>query len=151
MLPLLALTACGNPSIEVYDLDSADAAACAAFAGDLPATLFAKEQVDTDTSGDGEAYGAAYGDPAITVTCGVPKPKGWGVGASCELVNDVGWFIPDDQYGDEPIDLTLTAAGYLPRVQVRIPADYWPDGGPAAMAVLAKPIKAHLKLESTCP
>ena len=69
---LLLLTGCGGPvEVDVPDLDAADAAACEAFADDLPDTLGDEERVDVEPA---DAPAAAYGDPAIVVTCGVGQP-----------------------------------------------------------------------------
>lgn len=143
-----ALTACGGPvDVEVPDLSDADRAACDAFAAALPATLAEQERDDIDPS---DAPAAAYGDPAIVVRCGVPAPEGFDLTASCEQANGVGYFIPDEQYDDQGLDLTITAAGYRPRVEVTVPAEYRPNAGPAAMAVLAPLIKEHLTLVDDC-
>lgn len=143
-----ALAACGGPvEVDVPELSSADRAACEAFADDLPDTLAEQERVDIEPA---DAPAAAYGDPAIVVRCGVPTPDGFDLTASCEIANGVGYFIPDEQYADQDLDLTLTAAGYRPRVEVRVPAGYRPNAGPAAMAVLAPLIREHLALVDDC-
>ena len=140
---LLLLTACGGPvEVDVPDLDAEDAHACAAFVDDLPDTLAGEKPVDIEPA---DAPAAAYGDPPIIVTCGVDEPDGFGLGASCEIANDVRWYIPSEQYGDEPRDLTLTAAWNEPRVEVQIPEDYWPDASPAVMASLAPAVRQHLR------
>jgi hypothetical protein len=135
LVGLLLLTACGGPvEVDSPDLDSADAAACAAFVDALPATLAGEDPVEVEPS---DAPAAAYGDPPIVVTCGVDSPDGFGPGASCEIANKARWYIPEDQYGDQPTDITLTAAWSRPRVQVQIPEDYWPDATASVMAKLA--------------
>lgn len=144
----LALSACGGPvEVDVPKLSAEDRAACDAFAADLPATLFDEERVEVEPD---DAPAAAYGDPAIVVRCGVAQPKGFDLTASCESADGVGYYIPDEQYDDQGLDLTLTAAGYRPRVEVTIPASYRPNAGPAAMAVLAPLVKQHLTLVDDC-
>lgn len=144
----LALTACGGPvEVDVPELSDADRAACAALAAELPGTLAEEKRVDIEPD---DAPAAAYGDPAIVVRCGVAKPKGFDLTASCESVNGVGYYIPEEQYDDQGLDLTITAAGYTPRVEVTIPARYRPNAGPAAMAVLAPLVKKHLTLVDDC-
>jgi len=143
LIGLLLVSACGGPvEVDVPDLDADDDAACEAFVDDLPDTLADEKQVDIEPD---DAPAAAYGDPPIVVTCGVDEPDGFGLGASCEIANEVRWYIPSDQYGDEPRDLTLTTAWNEPRVEVRIPADYWPDASPAVMASLARAVRANLR------
>jgi hypothetical protein len=91
-----------------------------------------------------------YGDPPISVACGVAEPEGFGPGASCEIANDARWYIPAEQYGDEPREITLTAAWSRPRVQVVIPADYWPDATAAVMARLAPLVRDLRTVGGTC-
>jgi hypothetical protein len=144
-----ALTAaCGGPvEVDVPDLDGDDAAACAALAADLPDTLAEQERVEIDPD---DAPAAAYGDPAIVVRCGVGVPEGFDLTASCETADGVGYYIPDEQYDDQSLDVTMTTAGYQPRVEVTIPADYRPNAIPAAMPVLAPLVTEHLTLVDTC-
>jgi hypothetical protein len=133
--------------VDVPKLSAADEAACDAFAADLPATLYDEKRVDIEPA---DAPAAAYGDPAIVVRCGVGTPEGFDETASCESANGVGYYIPDEQYTDQDLDLTLTTAGYRPRIEVTIPARYRPNAGPAAMAVLAPLVKQHLTLVDDC-
>lgn len=79
------------------------------------------------------------------VSCGAEEPDGFAPGAPCEVAEGVRWYIPVDQFGDEPRDLTITAAWDRPRVEVTVPADYWPEGGAAVMAVLAPLVEEHLR------
>jgi hypothetical protein len=146
---LLLLTACGGPvEVDVPDLDAADAAACEAFAGALPDTLADEERVDIEPS---DAPAAAYGDPSIVVTCGVDRPDGFGPGAQCELVNDVPWYIPSEQYDDLDLDLVITSAWHEPRVRVVMPAALRGDGLEAGiMAKLSPLVDRHLTEVATC-
>ncbi len=144
----VVLAACGGPvDVDVPDISRADREACDAFAAELPDSLAEQERVDIRPA---DAPAAAYGDPAIVVRCGVPTPEGFDLTASCETADGVGYFIPDEQYDDQGLDLTLTAAGYEPRVEISIPAKYRPNAGPATMSVLAPLIKAHFTLVDDC-
>ena len=146
-LLLVLLTACGPVEVEVPELSGADHEACEAFAADLPGSLAEQEQVEIEPA---DAPAAAYGDPAIVVRCGVGTPDGFDLTASCEIVNGVGWYMPDEQYTDQDLDQTLTAAGYRPRVEIRVPSEHRPNGGAAAMAALADLVKEHLALVDEC-
>lgn len=142
---MLLTAACGGPvEIAAHDLDAADAAACEAFTAALPDTLAEQKRVEVEPA---DAYGAAYGDPPIVVTCGVPQVEGFGPGAPCEIANDVRWHIPLEQFGDEPQDLTITSSWDEPHVEVQVPAEYWPEGGAAVMAALAAPVSEHLEAQ----
>lgn len=128
------------------DLSSADQQACAALAEDLPDTLADEDRVEIEPA---DAPAAAYGDPAIVVTCGVGEPAGFGPGAQCELVNGVPWYIPSEQYDDLSLDLEITSAWHRPRVRIVVPADARGlESG--AMAGLSGPVAEHLHEAGTC-
>ncbi|MFC6043339.1 DUF3515 domain-containing protein [Nocardioides hankookensis] len=137
---LLLATACrsGPPDIPRPDLPKEEDAACRALVADLPATLAGEASVEVTGA---TAYGAAWGDPAIVLTCGVGAvdlddvPK-------CVVADGVGWLVPPDEV-DGDRDATFTADGYSPRVQLEVPRDYLPEQGASALAELAAPIKAH--------
>lgn len=145
----LVLAACGGPvELDVPELSAADAAACDALAAELPDTLADEERVETEPA---DAPGAAYGDPPIVVTCGADEPEGFGPGAQCELVNDVPWYIPAEQYDDLDLDLVITTAWHQPRLEVVVPADYRGLGAEAGvMAVLSPLVEEHLAEVATC-
>ncbi len=162
LLPLGALGAVaallvgcsGPPEIASYDLSDADRAACEAFVDDLPASLADEERVDVEPD---DALGAAYGDPAITVTCGVPVPAGFDQTSRCDEVNGVGWFIPDGSDDDTTADLRLSVPGFSPVVEIVVPSDYRPterfqgdNTTAAALAVLSPLVEEHLTLEQRC-
>ena len=39
------------------------------------------------------ADSATWGDPPVTLTCGVPRPQGWRVGVVPAEINDVAWYF----------------------------------------------------------
>lgn len=144
---VLLLAACGGPvEVDVPDLDADDEAACTAFADALPETLADESRVDIEPA---DAPAAAYGDPPIVVTCGAGEPDGFGPGAQCELVNDVPWYIPSEQYDDLELDLVITSAWHQPRVQVVVPAEQ--RGAEAGvMAKLSPLVAEHLSEAGSC-
>lgn len=142
------LTACGGPvEVDVPDLDASAEAVCEAFGEALPDTLAEQDRVETEPA---EAAVAAYGDPAIVVTCGATTPAEFDTAGSCELVNGVGWWAPPEQFADEDLDLTLYSAGYDPTVEILVPADLKANGGAAAMAVLSPLVEEHTTLVDVC-
>ncbi|MDO9455513.1 DUF3515 domain-containing protein [Nocardioides sp.] len=149
------LVACSGPTeIESYDLGDADRSACEAFVADLPGSLADEERDDVEPE---DALGAAYGDPAITVTCGVPVPDDFDETARCDEVNGVGWFVPDGADTDPDIDLRLSAPGYRPVVEAVVPSDYRPDDPTlgddttaAVLATLSTLVDEHLTLAQRC-
>ena len=139
----LALTACspGTISIEEHDLSGADRAACEALVADLPDTLAGQPRAEVEPDG---GPGAAWGDPAYVLTCGVPEPDDYEPTAECSVIDGVGWYITDDQLGDLSEDATPIALTRTPYVEVRVPADYRTEGIDRALAELAPLLEEHL-------
>lgn len=147
-LLLILLAGCGGPpEIEAPDLSEADAEACADFVDALPETLSDLDRVDVEPA---DAPGAAYGDPAIVITCGVDEPADFAKGAPCESVAGIDWFVPAETYGDEPVEVVMTSAWSRPRVRVEIPDDYWPEATAAATGVLSPIVKETLDSAGRC-
>lgn len=139
----LALAACGpgTISIEEHDLSGADRAACEALVADLPDTLAGETRAEVEPDG---GPGAAWGDPAYVLTCGVPEPEDYEPTAECSVINGVGWYVPDDQLTDQAEDATPIALTRTPYVEVRVPADYRTEGIDRALAELAPYLEEHL-------
>jgi len=133
--------------IDAGDLDGADLAACEALLDALPDELADEGERELDPD---NAVGAAYGDPPIVVTCVDQVPEGFAADSVCEQVNDVGWFIPDDQVADPDSDAVLTAMTHRPFVQLTVPAEHRPDGAAAALAEVSELIEVHLDLAEEC-
>jgi hypothetical protein len=146
---LLALAGCadGPVSIPTTDAGRAAAAVCEQFLADLPSVLAGERKRALARNG---ALGAAWGDPAIVLTCGGELPDDFDRFSQCVEANGVGWFVPDDAEKDQEATAVLTAAGYRPVVQVRVPGDYRPEGVASVMAGLADPVEEHLKLVEPC-
>ena len=143
----LLLAGCGPVELATPDLSEADAAACAALVADLPDTLAGHERVETEPP---DAPGAAWGDPAIVVSCGVAEPDEFEPDSACLNVSGVDWFVPREQDLDNDADLTLTTVGREPRVRLDVPAEERPDGSAAALAELAAPVQEHLRPTQPC-
>lgn len=88
---------------------------CAALMAALPATVL-DEQRRTVEPGQ---FSAAWGDPTITLKCGVEKPPGLGAASECWEVNGVGWF-PEEAEGG----YLFTTIGRSAYVQVGVPSAY---------------------------
>ena len=149
---LLAAGACspdegstGPVGIDSTDITGAERAACRALVDVLPDELGGQEQREVEPD---DALGAAWGDPAIELTCGVGRPDGFTKFSGCDEVNGVGWYVPEDQVADRSADVTLTTIGFQPRVGLRIPATYRPPND--VLVQLAAPIKKHLTLVKPC-
>ena len=151
---LLAAACSGTDAVEAVEVDAPDltadqATTCAALVEALPTKLLTHAERDVTPA---DAPAAAWGDPAIVVTCGVEMPDDFEPGASCEEVNGVGWFVPMDQFSDIRVDLAVHTIGFDPVVRLEIPADYRKDPAVVAdsLATLAEPIKEHARQVQPC-
>lgn len=149
---LLAGCSASPPEIHAADLSAADAQVCRDFVAGLPDTLAGEESVEV--TGDTE-YGAAWGDPAIVLTCGVGQPTDFTDTSSCIEIDEAGWYVPDQVFadmfeGDETTDVPTTELNFRPRVHVLIPGEYRPDGFPNVAGELTKLIEAELEKTGSC-
>jgi hypothetical protein len=148
LLALGLLTGCGSGAVSIDgpSLSGRAEARCRALVDALPSAV--DDQEARAVSPD-DALGAAWGDPAIVLTCGVGRPKGYVPEASCTVVNGVGWFIPDDQMqADGAEDLTMTTLFRDVDVEVRLPKEYFPPA--AALADLSTAVKKHTTASESC-
>lgn len=87
-------------------------------------------------------YTAAWGDPAITLSCGVAKPRGLNAASECFEVNGVGWFSEQQADG-----YRFTTIGRKAYAQVVVPKKYVPSD---PLVDLSKAISAHLPVVRRC-
>ncbi len=146
---MLLATGCsaGPVEIDAAELSPADRTACEQFVADLPDTVAGQDP--RELSGD-TAYGAAWGDPAIVVTCGVGMPAEFDQFSACTDVSGVGWFVPPEQEEDQGVDVLLTAVGYAPRVSLLVPADRRGADSADALVTISEVVKKDLTLEDDC-
>jgi hypothetical protein len=144
---LLASCSGSEVPIEEHDLSAADRAACEALVDDLPDTLAGelRRPVDPD-----DALGAAWGDPAYVLTCGVPEPSDYEPTAECNVIKGVGWYVTDDQLSDMRVDVTPIALTHTPYVELLVPSRYRTKGIDRALAELAPVIEEHLGKGLSC-
>ncbi|MCW2738558.1 DUF3515 domain-containing protein [Nocardioides sp.] len=148
-LACLLLAACSpdDVSVEAHDLSAADRATCAALVDDLPDTLAGEQRRSVDPD---DALGAAWGDPAYVLTCGVPEPTDYEPTAECSVIKGVGWYVSDDQLSDPGLDATPIALSLTPYVEVQVPSRYRTEGIDRALAELAPVLKEHLGEGLSC-
>ena len=126
LLAALTLAACADEpvTLDPPQVSAEDLAACNAFIDDVPRRLDDEERRKVNPA---NSLGAAWGDPAIIVRCGVGVPAEFDQAAHCEVANDVGWFVPDDVIADQDADATFTAVGLPPdrvgRGAARVPPE----------------------------
>ncbi|MDR7253555.1 hypothetical protein J2X46_002545 [Nocardioides sp. BE266] len=149
VLAAVLLSACspGRVQIDEPDLSEADRATCEALVDDLPDTLAGEVRRSTDPD---DALGAAWGDPAYVLTCGVDEPSDYEPTAECSVIEGVGWYVDEDQLGDLRVDATPVALSLEPYVAVLVPARYRTDGIDGALSELAPVLKKHLGEGLSC-
>ena len=109
----------GAPTPAVEDRN-----ACRLLHDALPDYVADLEARPTEPEND---WAAAWGDPAIVLTCGGPPPSDFKRTSTCTTVNGVDWFIPESQLESPSSgDLTMTTVNREQVVEVRMPAEYWP-------------------------
>lgn len=64
----------------------------------------------------------AWGEPAIVLRCGVPKPAALTATSRCDEVDGVGWFAEQ-----VPGGYRFTTIGRSVYVEVSVPSDYAPE------------------------
>ncbi len=140
-------TGCGSGKVEVDspELSDADARTCRKLVDALPNAVSDELRRPVEPE---DAYGAAWGDPAIVLRCGVPVPDGFDKFATCQVANDVAWFVPESQIEDQGADVVMTTVGRTLNVEVQVPDRYRPPA--AAMVDLAGPIKRTIREVKPC-
>ncbi|MGY4720882.1 DUF3515 family protein [Naumannella cuiyingiana] len=137
-LPILA--GCAGPvDIAEPQPKAAAAQACAKMIADLPPTVGGQDRREARPG----RTGAAWGNPAIVLTCGGELPAGAGPDAQCFEVNQVGWYAEESEQG-----WTFTTLGRLTPVQVTVPPEYAPEAN--VLVDLARPITDHVPQERPC-
>jgi hypothetical protein len=132
-------------SIDAPSLSGADARACAALVAELPDAVADQSGREVDA---GDGYAAAWGDPAIELRCGVPRPEELTPTAACEVANGVGWFVPEEQQTGGPADITMTTVGRAQYVEVQVPDEYFPPV--TAMVDLGPALKQTIRSVRPC-
>jgi hypothetical protein len=131
--------------VEAPQPAGADARACTRLLDALPDAVSDQRRRAVSPAG---AFAAAWGDPAIVLRCGVPRPAGFDRFSTCQVANDVGWFVPDAQIEDQSADVRMTTVGFAQNVEVLVPAGYRPPA--AAMVDLAPAVKSSLREVQPC-
>jgi hypothetical protein len=140
---VLATSSC---AVDVPDTEvsGAEREACTKLVDSLPDHVSDQEQRDTK----GSSLAAAWGDPPIVLRCGVGRPAGYDRFSACQVVNGLGWFVPEQTIEDQGADVVMTTVGRDPAVEVKVPATYRPPD--AVMVDLGQAVKAHTRLVKPC-
>ena len=136
--------------IPAFPQVSGSSGACQAILRSLPTQINHQKQRKTT----GSAFGAAWGNPAIVLRCGVAEPTQFDPYASCLTVNGVDWFlegqVPSMDGTSTPGALTITTVYRKPAISVVIPNSNGTQGPGLAMLALAQTVKAHTTVSQHC-
>lgn len=140
---LLATAAC---AVKVPDtsVSVSGRAACARLVDALPDQVSDQPQRETR----GNPLGAAWGDPAIVLRCGVGDPADYDPLVGCMRVNGVDWYAPESASTDQSTDVVLTTIGRAPAVELLVPAEHRPPA--AALVDVAAAIKKSTRVFRPC-
>jgi len=111
---------------------------CTALLAALPATVLDETRRKTTSE-----WTAAWGNPVITLACGIPMPASAGPTSECLEVNKVGWYAEQAEGG-----VIFTTLGRDVPVEVRVPTQYSPEAN--ALVDVAAAITAHDPLHTPC-
>ena len=139
VLASVVLAGCTAPvAVPDPDVDPATGQVCAALVDATPESLLGSPRRETTGS-----LATAWGDPPITLECGVPQPQGMTPTSQCLEVEGVGWWPQEGATGQ--VFTTLDRATY---VQVGVPNSYGNTGD--ALAVLSPVVAAHVPQVRPC-
>jgi hypothetical protein len=134
----------GPVRIDAAPPSRADDQPCRELLESLPETVADLPARDVEPA---DAWGAAWGDPAVVLMCGSEPPAGFGRTSACTSVNGVDWYIPQEQI-EGGGDITMTTVDRAQYVRVELPAEHFPPA--AAMADLAGPVRQALRRTRGC-
>jgi Protein of unknown function (DUF3515) len=125
---LLTAGCSSSVTVDAPSPDQPDAAQCARLLAVLPDRVAGQSSRQVRPAGE---LAAAWGDPAVVLRCGVPKPLALRADSACLVVNGVGWFAAAGGRpvtGTEPVTgpIVFTTVGRSPYVDVLVPPDYQP-------------------------
>jgi Protein of unknown function (DUF3515) len=140
LLAAAALTGCspGSGDARLTAAPRASDAACPAALAGLPDTVLGHGRTPLDIAG-----AAAWGEPAITLRCGLPEPAP--SSDRCLTVADVDWVVDD---AGDPI--VFVSYGRSPAAEIRVPTSYGRDSAAAALVDLAAVAKALPQTTHRC-
>jgi hypothetical protein len=138
------LAGCGAVHVRETDASGTERRACRSLVEDLPHRVAGHARRETS----GSSLGAAWGDPAIVLRCGVGTPADYQPASPCQRVNGVDWYVPEDVITDQGKDVVLTTVGRKPGVEVVVPAEDRPPD--AVMVDLADTIRRRTTVAGRC-
>jgi hypothetical protein len=112
---------------------------CTALLDQLPVRVLNAERREVEPG----RFSAAWGDPPITLRCGVEKPPKLSPSSPCFEVNGVGWLAEEATGG-----YLFSTIGRTTYVEVGVPSHYSPEAN--ALVDLAAAVSANDPLLKPC-
>ncbi|MGI8768135.1 MAG: DUF3515 domain-containing protein [Propionibacteriaceae bacterium] len=140
LVVVAVLTGCSRGPVQLPapQPDAAARTTCESVMTALPAAVLDQPRRDTRSS-----LTAAWGDPPITLSCGVAAPTGQNAASQCFEVNGVGWYAEQGSGG-----YLFDTIGRAVTVEVGVPDRYAPQAN--ALVDLAEAISRHDPVRSPC-
>jgi hypothetical protein len=133
LLGAALVAACSGPATVRVAPPGGPSAGCSPLSRALPGSLDGRDRRDTTPVSDRTA---AWGDPAVVLRCGVPRPAGLRRTSEVVEVDGVEWYLDRPQ---PPYVFTTVGRGtYL---QVRVPGSVPPSQATAPLVDLAAAVK----------
>jgi Protein of unknown function (DUF3515) len=150
VVALLSAGCSSGVSVAAPSPDPTEAAQCSRLVAVLPDRVAGESSREVRPSG---ALAAAWGDPAVVLRCGVPRPVALRPDSACFVVNGVGWFATAGGHpvtGTAPVrgPIVFTTVGRSPYVEVLVPADYQPPAD--ALVDLSSAVRRATTEEHPC-
>lgn len=139
LLTVTALAGCGS-TVQVMDpaVSPEVRAACSQVITALPDKVLGQQRRTTS----GQLSGA-WGEPPLTLVCGIAEPDSMKLDTRCFEVNGVGWYAEEGQGG-----WLFTTIGRTATVQVGVPNKYAPEAD--ALTDLSKAVAAGNPSHKPC-
>jgi hypothetical protein len=136
----LLTTGCSDAvHVESPDPTGLAAAQCADLAAAAPASVAGAESREVE----GPGVALVWGDPPITLRCGVPRPAGLQPGSRCDTVERVDWFTSRTEDG-----YRFATIGRATTVELFVPFDYDPAGD--ALVDVAAAVRQSVPVVERC-
>lgn len=136
---VLVLAACTAPvTLPDPEVDQVTRERCTALVQATPDTVLSSPR--RETTGE---LSSAWGDPPITLECGLDKPQGLTATSQCLEVEGVGWWPREGLTGQ--VFTTIDRATY---VQVGVPNSYGNTGD--VLAQLSPLVAEHIPQTTPC-
>lgn len=148
-----ALVGCaGADDVEVTPPtpSAATARACAELVAAAPSSVAGAGARNASPASD---FTAAWGDPAVLLRCGVPRPDAMTRTAQCFVIDGVGWLATQNGVEVDPArfsggTLVFTTIGRSAYVEVTVPDHYQPAAD--ALVDLSRAIREHTAQQQPC-